>query len=175
MDRFTEGEITTKYGKLTLTVTDGNHIRIHNEVKGSKARHTLTIRKQVIDHVNIHVYRKLGTLFDVRREAYNQATWGTSEKGTLNWSVIRNEIHMTRRDFRYPNDMATSNQKERLYVELLPLVEGWVKDHSEAFERAEKVRLEELLEGKREEIQRAREALEKVEREFADLLKRSNK
>jgi len=173
MDRFTEGEITTKYGKLTLTITDGNHIRIHNDVKGSKTRHTLTIRKQVIDHVNIHVYRKVGTLFDVRREAYNQATWGTSEKGALNWSVIRNEIHMTRRDFRYPKDMATNNQKEKLYVELLPLVEAWVKEHSDAFKEAEQGRLQDLMDGKREEIREAREALEKVEREFADLLKQA--
>lgn len=173
MDKFIEGEITTRYGKLSLTVTDGNHIRVHNEVKGSKARHLLTIRNQVINHWNIHLYRKAGTFFDLKREAYNQVTWGTSEKGALNSSVIRNEIHMTRRVFRYPKDMATSNQKERLYIELLPLVEAWVKAHSEAFKLAEKARLEELLEGKREEIQQAREALEKVEREFADLLKQA--
>ena len=173
MDRFTEGEIITKYGKLTLTVTDGNHIRIHNEVKGSKERHTLTIRKQVIDHVNIHVYAKVGYVFDVKREAYNQNTWGTSASGVINSSVIRSEIHMTRKDFRYPKDMATNDQKERLYIEMLPLVEAWVKDHSEAFKEAEQGRLQDLMDGKREEIQEARKALEKVEREFTDLLKLS--
>lgn len=173
MDRFTDDEITTKYGKLTLTITDGNHIRIHNEAKGSKSRHTLTIRKQVIDHVNIHVYGKVGNVFDVKREAYNKATWGTSAAGVINRSVVRSEIHMTRKDFRYPKDMATDSQKEMLYVEMLPLVEAWVKEHSEAFKEAEQGRLQDLMDGNREEIQKARKALEMIEREFAELLKQS--
>lgn len=150
----TEFIIETKFGKLRLTPTEGDHIYVCSE----EYRFGYPKINRVDYHISCNLYRWNDNNFYIGRE-------GTSE-----WK--RGEsLYMSRPKTEYRKSFPTAVAKKKMKEELERVVNLWAEAKSLHLEIAEKIYIREAINSRKATLKELKEAVKEVEKEIKFLEK----